>query len=91
MNGLKTTSVLEKLFHNSTREGQLSLVGAHDVKNSPLHYCNWSLVYFCFQSVDNIYKQVINILVESKVIGLCDINSRTSLLILIMTNQLQTN
>ena len=26
--------------------------------NPPVHYCNWSLVYFRFQSVDNILKQV---------------------------------
>ena len=58
MNDLKTTSVLEKLFHNSTREGQVSLVSTHDVTNPPAHYCNWSLVYFCFQSVDNIHNQV---------------------------------
>ena len=31
---------------NSTREGQVSLVSTHDVTNPPVHYCNWSLVYF---------------------------------------------
>ena len=38
MNYLKTTSVLQKLYKNSTREDQLSLVGTHDVTNSPVHY-----------------------------------------------------
>ena len=46
MNDLKTTSVLQKLYNNSTREGQVSLVSTHDVTNPPVHYCNWSLVYF---------------------------------------------
>ena len=46
MNDLKTTSVLQKLYKNSTREGQVSLVSTHDVTNPPVHYCNWSLVYF---------------------------------------------
>ena len=46
MNDLKTTSVLQKLYKNSTREGQVSLVSTHDVTNPPVHYCNRSLVYF---------------------------------------------
>ena len=54
MNDLKTTSVLQKLYKSSTREGQVSLVSTHDVTNPPMHYCNWSLVYFRFQSVKNI-------------------------------------
>ena len=46
MNDLKATSVLQKLYKDSAREGQLSLVSTHDVTNPPVHYCNWSLVYF---------------------------------------------
>ena len=53
MNDLKTTSVRQKLYKNSTREGQVSLVSTHDVTNPPVHCCNWSLVYFCFQNVEN--------------------------------------
>ena len=58
MNDLKATNVLKNLSNNSTREGQVSLVSTHDVTNPPVHYCNWSLVKFCFQNADNIYKQV---------------------------------
>ena len=57
MNDLKT-SVQQKLYKNSTREGQVSLFSTHDVANPPVHYCNWSLVYFCFQNVENIHKQI---------------------------------
>ena len=46
MNDPKTSSVLQKLYTNSTRKGQVSLVSTHDVTNPPVHYCNWSLVYF---------------------------------------------
>ena len=45
MSDLKTTSVLQKLYKNSTREGQVSLVSTHDVTNPPVHYC---LDYNCF-------------------------------------------
>ena len=58
MNDLKTTGVLQKLYKNSTKEGQVSLVSTHDVTNPPVRDCNWSLAYFGFQSVDYIYKQV---------------------------------
>ena len=33
MNDLKATSVLQNLYKNSTREGQVSLVSTHDVTN----------------------------------------------------------
>ena len=46
MNDLKATSVLQKLYKDSAREGQVSLVSTHDVTNPPVHYCNWSLAYF---------------------------------------------
>ena len=46
MNDLKATCVLQNLYKNSTREGQVSLVSTHDVTNPPVHYCNWSLAYF---------------------------------------------
>ena len=58
MNDLKTTRVLEKSFHNSTRDGQVSLVSIYDVTNPPVHYCSWSLVHFCFESVDDIHEQI---------------------------------
>ena len=34
MNDLKTTSVLQKLYKDSTREGQVSLVVTHIIKKS---------------------------------------------------------
>ena len=46
MNDLKATSLLQKLYKDSAREGQVSLVSTHDVTNPPVHYCNWSLAYF---------------------------------------------
>ena len=33
MNDLKATSALQKLYKNSTREGQVSLVSTYDVTN----------------------------------------------------------
>ena len=32
-------------------EGQVSLVSTHDVTNPPVHYCNWSLVYFVYNEL----------------------------------------
>ena len=49
MNDFKTTSVLQKLFHNSTKAVLVSLVSTHDVTNPPVAACNWSLVYYRFQ------------------------------------------
>ena len=43
---MKATSVLQKLYIDSAREGQVSLVSTHDVTNPPVHYCNWFLAYF---------------------------------------------
>ena len=60
MNDLKPTSVLQKLYKNSTREGQVSLVSTHDVTNPPVHYCNWSLVYFVSKMLNHIYKLLKN-------------------------------
>ena len=37
MSSLKTTNVLQKLYKNSIREGQVSLVSTHDVTNPYLH------------------------------------------------------
>ena len=71
MNDLKTTSVLEKSFHKSTRDGQVSLVSTHDVTNPPVHYCNSSLLYFRLQSVDNIHKQVMKSNKTNGVRSLC--------------------
>ena len=63
MNDLKPTSVLQKLYKNSTREGQVSLVSTHDVTNPPVHYCNWSLVYF----VSKIYQKFTMLIIIEKI------------------------
>ena len=39
MNDLKATSVLQKLYKDSAREGRVSLVSTHDVTNPLVHYC----------------------------------------------------
>ena len=57
MNDLKAKSLLQNLYKNSTREGQVSLVSTHDVTNHPVHYCSWSLAYFG-SKVLTIFKQV---------------------------------
>ena len=44
MNDLKATSVLQKLYKDSAREGQVSLVSTHDVANPPVHYCLWHIL-----------------------------------------------
>ena len=60
MNDLKATSVLQKLYKDSAREGLVSLVSTHDVTNPPVHYWSVQLVsgIFWSQSVDYIHKQV---------------------------------
>ena len=63
LENIKWTILKQQLYHknyikNSTREGQVSLVSTDDVTNPPVHYCNWSLVYFRFQKVENVQKQI---------------------------------
>ena len=55
MNDLKATSLLQKLYKDSAREGQVRLVSTHDVTNPPVHYCNRSLAYFGSKMFYNVF------------------------------------
>ena len=57
MNDLKATSVLQKLYKDSAREGQVSLVSTHGVTKSSALLQLVSGIFW-LQSVDYIHKQV---------------------------------
>ena len=68
MNDLKATSVLQKLYIDSARKGQVSLVSTHDVTSALLQLVSG---LFWFQSVDYIHKQVM----KSKTISYTKVSS----------------
>ena len=59
---MKASNVLQKLYKNSTREGQVRLVSTHDVTNSPVHFCNWSLACSGYKVLKLFTKKSLTIL-----------------------------